>query len=152
MKRPLHNIFYTPTEQISILMFRYAIVMCIAYVIDATCLFLLTEYGGIHYLVSSVLSSLCGGVANYLFSISPYVFGRSGTRGTVVEFLLFTAIGAGGLALNLLVMWLLTDCLHTHYMVSKIFAVVVVFLWTFFVRRRLLMRGKQHNETITFKE
>lgn len=142
MNSRLNSLFCTPTDRLSTLMVRYAMVTMAAYMIDAACLFVLTEYVGIHYLVSSVVSSLCGGAANYLFSISPWVFGRSGKRGHVVEFTLFTAIGAGGLALNLLIMWLLTDCLHTHYMVSKIFAVVAVFLWTFFVRRRLLMRSK----------
>ncbi len=147
MKKLFQTLFFNNTNRLSLQLFRYAIITFLAYAIDATSLFIFTDFCGIHYLISSVLSSLCGGTVNYLMSISPKMFGRSNIQKRWVEFTLFTLIGAGGLVLNLLVMWIMTDCFGIYYMISKIFAIVIVFLWTFFVRRWMFTRDRKSAKT-----
>lgn len=120
-------------------MFRYAWVSFFAYLVDAGCCFVFTRYLHIYYLISTVLSSLCGGTVNYLLSITPAMFGPT-DRNRWLEFGLFTLIGIGSLFINLGVMWSFTERLHLHYMVSKVFSIIGVFLWTFFMRRKLFMK------------
>ena len=130
------KLFVQPSSNWAVQMFRYAWVSFFAYVVDAGCCFVFTRFLGIYYLVSTVLSSLCGGTANYLLCVTPAMFGSTG-RNRLLEFTLFTLIGIGSLVINLSVMWLLTDKCHFHYMVSKFFSIIGVFLYTFFMRRRL---------------
>lgn len=139
----LNTLFVKQTQNTFILMLRYALVSWIAFVIDAGMLFVFTHYLDIYYLVSTVFSSLCGGIANYLLSISPQVFGKSNMNNKFVDFLLFTLIGAGGLLINVTIMWLFTDQFGWYYMISKIVAIVAVFLFTFFVRRWMFIRNSE---------
>lgn len=135
----LKKLFLTPSEHWAMQMFRYAWVSFFAYLVDAGCCFVFTRYLHIYYLISTVLSSLCGGTVNYLLSITPAMFGPT-DRNRWLEFGLFTLIGIGSLFINLGVMWSFTERLHLHYMVSKVFSIIGVFLWTFFMRRKLFMK------------
>ena len=49
-------------------------------------------------------------------------------------------IGVAGLAINELLMWLFTDWLLFHYLVSKIIATAVVFFFNFFIRKFALFK------------
>lgn len=139
------KLFINKTENIFLLMFRYALVTWLSFVIDAALLFIFTNFLHIHYLVSAIISSLCGGIANYLLSISPRIFGKSIFNNKLVEFTLFTIIGGGGLVINLFIMWLFTDIFGWYYMISKIIAIIAVFLWNFFIRKQMFSKGKQTN-------
>jgi putative flippase GtrA len=55
-----------------------------------------------------------------------------------VQFGVFALVGLVGLGLNELIMWALTDGAGLHYMLSKVGATVVIYLWNFFIRKMLL--------------
>jgi len=52
-------------------------------------------------------------------------------------------IGIVGLGLNELVIWLCTDFLQWHYMLSKFLSVVVVTAWNFPAKRLILFRANR---------
>ena len=99
----------------------------------------LTEYAGLHYLLSATLSFISGLLVNYIISCI-WVFSNSKFKNRLVEFLFFAAIGVVGLLLNDALIWLFTDCIGTHYMFSKIVAAAIVYLWNFFARKYLVFR------------
>ena len=137
-----HKLFIKPSSHWLVQMFRYAWISLFTYLLDAGLLFVFTEFVGLYYLVSTVIAAMVSGTVNYFLCLTPTMFGVS-SNNKYIEFLLFTLIGVGSLAINLSVMWLFTDCLHVYYMFSKVFSIVAVFLWTFFLRRILFLKGER---------
>lgn len=134
-----HKLFYGSTDKLLVQFVRYFFVGGFAFVVDFGLLYILTEYAGLHYLLSATLSFIAGLLVNYTISCL-WVFNGSKFKNRLVEFLFFAAIGVVGLALNDTLIWLFTDCIGTHYMFSKIVAAAMVYLWNFFARKYLVFR------------
>ena len=122
-------------------LWRYGIVGGIAFVLDYGCLFVLTEYCGIHYLYSAAIAFLVGLATNYILS-KIWVFKDNRIGNKFIEFLLFAVIGVVGLGLNELLIYIFAHCLSFHYMVGKIVSTIVVFFWNFLARKYLLFHSK----------
>ena len=133
------KLFYGTTDKLLVQFVRYFFVGGFAFVVDFGLLYILTEYAGLHYLLSATLSFIAGLLVNYIISCI-WVFGNSKFKSRIVEFLFFAAIGVVGLGLNDFFIWLFTDCIGTHYMFSKIVAAALVYLWNFFARFYLVFR------------
>lgn len=125
------------TDNTLVQLFRYTLVGGLAFVVDFATLFLLTEYAGVHYLLSATVGFLFGLVVNYLISVK-WIFRRRRFEQRSVEFTIYGWIGIVGIGLNLAIMWLLTEQMQLHYLGSKIVSALVVFLWNFFARKRAL--------------
>ena len=133
------RLFYGTTDRLLVQFVRYFFVGGFAFVVDFGLLYILTEYAGLHYLLSATLSFISGLLVNYVISCI-WVFSNSKFKNRLVEFLFFAAIGVVGLLLNDVLIWLFTDCIGTHYMFSKIVAAAIVYLWNFFARKYLVFR------------
>ena len=109
----------------------------IAFIVDFSLLYALTEYLNLHYLTSATISFVAGLFVNYLLS-KIWVFSDSKFSSKKVEFVLFAVIGVVGLAINDLMIWIFSDLLCLWYMLSKVIATVVTYLWNFFARKYLV--------------
>lgn len=146
MKEQAKVLFTEKTNHVFIQLFRYTFVGGFAFVIDFGLLWFLKEIFGLHYLLSATLAFIAGLTVNYFISIR-WVFIRYKNRNRISEFFYFTFIGIIGLGLNDLFMWLFTDKVQFHYLISKIAAAILVYLWNFFARKYLLFNTKNiHNE------
>lgn len=110
-----------------------------AFLIDYGILFVLTEFFGIHYLVSSIISFALSVMYNYILSIK-WVFDVKGGRSKGQEFLVFLVLSIIGLGINQIIMWVTVEKLHIYYMISKIGATVVVMIYNFATRKLFLER------------
>jgi len=118
---------------------KFGVVGVIAFVIDYAVLLLLTEVAGIHYLVSAAAAFLVSVIFNYVLSIA-FVFETDKNRGRGAEFTLFALMSAGGLGINQLMMWLLSDGVGVPYQLSKLAATAVVMVYNFVTRKLFLER------------
>lgn len=142
MGKTLSKLFVDNANSTLLQFFRNALVGSFAFVLELGLMYLLTECAHVYYLWSSVFSSLCAGGINYLLS-TIWVFNQSKVKNKPLEFILFTAIGALGLLLNVFFLWLLTDCMGIYYMFSKIVSMILVFTIIFFVRKYALFTNKK---------
>jgi putative flippase GtrA len=133
----LKSFILNKSDKTSVQFFKYVFVGGIAYCVDFGSLFLLTEVVKIHYLVSAAVAFILGLVTNYTLSIF-WVFSKRTLANKRTEFLIFSIIGLVGLGLNEVIIWLFTESMHFHYLISKIFSTVVVFLWNFTARKKIL--------------
>ena len=90
------KIFYGASDNLLIQFVRYFFVGGFAFIVDFGLLYILSEYAGLHYLLSATLSFIAGLVVNYIISCI-WVFNNSKFRNRIVEFLFFAAIGVVGL-------------------------------------------------------
>lgn len=118
---------------------RYFLVGGGAFLLDFSTLAVLTELGGGHYLLAASLGFLAGIAFNYALSIR-WVFRYRNCQNALTEFTIFAGIGILGLVLNAFSIWTLTDVIGFHYLVSKVFAAVAIFVFNFAVRKALLFR------------
>ena len=82
-----------------------------AFVIDAGLLFLLTEFCGIHYLISGMISFTASVIYNYILSVK-WVFDAKKDANKTQEFIVFIVLSVIGLGINQLFMWLFVDMMH----------------------------------------
>ena len=137
IKQFLHTVFVAPTNNWMLQLFRYGFVGGVAFAVDYGTLFVLTHYAGVPYLWSAAIAFILGLVTNYLISIS-WVFQHSGKMNVWQEFTFFAIIGVIGLGLNELIMYVGTDMIHLHYMISKLISTAIVFFWNFFAWKFML--------------
>ena len=143
MKNSLsHRLFVEPTNNWAIQLFRYLFVGGLAFIVDYGLLYVLTEYAGMHYIVSATLSFIAGLTVNYLIS-THWIF-KSGTvvKNRAGEFVIFALIGVVGLVLNNILLYFFTDICGIHYMISKLITTALVMLWNFFGRKLILFNSK----------
>ena len=116
---------------------RFGVIGVLAFVIDYGFLYAFTEWLGIHYLISSVLSFSISVIFNYIASLLGGFDVKQETSKTR-NFILFIVFSEIGLGINQLVMWLGVESLGLHYMLVKIFATAVVMVWNFVTRKKML--------------
>ena len=127
------------TNNTKIQLFRYIFVGGIAFIVDLTSLFLLTNYLGIYYLISAAIAFILGLFVNYLLSVN-WVFDRRSFEKRSFEFGLFAFIGLVGLGLNEVFIWFFTQNLQIYYLYSKILAAIIILFWNFFARKYTLFK------------
>jgi len=133
----IHSIYKGKTNNTFHQLIRYTFVGGLAFIIDFSTLFFLTNYLNLYYLISAGIAFLLGLTTNYLLSIS-WVFARRTVENRKLEFMLFMLIGIIGLALNELFLWFFTDILLMYYLISKIITTFFIYLWNFFARKFIL--------------
>lgn len=133
------KLFVDKTNHGLVQLFRYGLVVCIAFPVDFGLLYFFTAKLHIYYVVSAVLSFSISMVVNYLLSVA-WVFDRRTDRALWFDTVAFAIIGFVGLGLTAFFIWLLTDMFGFQYLVSKLIAVTIVFFWSFGARRYLFQK------------
>ena len=135
----LRKIFVAPTSHLFVQLFRYGLVVAVAFPVDFGLLYVFTEYLHMHYLLSAVLSFSISMLVNFLISVL-WVFRERAERPLWKEVMAFFIIGFVGLGLTALIVWLCTSVFGIYYMISKLIAVSFVFFWSFSARRLLFAK------------
>lgn len=127
---------------------QYVLVGGLAFVVDFAALFLLTENVGLHYLVSASMAFLLGLLTNYLLCIA-WIFDYRSVKNPAKEFAIFSLIGIAGLLLNNFLMFILTEFVNFHYLVSKVAAAALILIFNFSLRRSLLFAERKRSPVAT---
>jgi putative flippase GtrA len=135
----LKKIFKDKTDNTFIQLFRSVLSGAIAFAVDFSALYILTEFFGIYYLVSAIFAFILGVTTIYILSIT-FVFSKRSVENRWFEFAIFVFIGIVGLASNQFFLWYFTERVHLYYLYSKVVATAIVFLWNFFSRKIILFR------------
>ena len=135
----LKSIFLQSSTKTSVQLLRSLLAGGVAFTIDWSVLFILTEFFHIHYLLSSNIGFIFGLSVNYFISIV-WVFHKRLLNKKHIEFTLFLIIGIIGLIMNGFFVWIFTEYIYFHYLVSKVFATAIVFSWNFTAKKLILFR------------
>ena len=127
------------TNKTRIQLLRYLFVGGAAFIVDFISLYILTDFFGIYYLISAAIAFSLGLLVNYFLSVS-WVFNQRKLKNRNYEFGVFAIIGIVGLGLNEVIIWFFTQELLIYYLLSKIFAAVIILFWNFFARKYVLFR------------
>lgn len=136
----MEKLFLEETTNWKIQFFRYVFVGGFSFFVDYGLLFFLTEFFHLHYIVSATISFIAGLIVNYLLS-TKWIFRKSKLSNTTLEFIIYGIIGVIGLILNNILLYVFTDLLSIHYMISKLITAIIVMGWNFFGRRIILFNN-----------
>lgn len=116
---------------------KFGVVGFLCFFIDYFVLFVVTEFLGIDYLISSAISFSVSVVINYILSIK-FVFNTKKDANKVKEFILFVVLSLVGLGINQIIMWFTVEKMAIYYMIAKIFATALVMVYNFITRKIFL--------------
>ena len=135
----LDTVLFKKTDQVLVQTFRYGLVSVLSLAVDFGGLYAFTSLLHLHYLLSAVIAYSIGMGVNYLLSVT-WVFHSRKYQNRAMEFSIFAVIGVLGMGLNELVLWLGTDYLRLHYLVSRAVSAVIGFVWKYVIRKLVLFR------------
>ena len=140
-KFDIKGLFILPTKNGFLQFFRYLFVGGIATVVDWAILFALTDFAKINHLISAIISFVAGLAANFILS-KAIVFSQNEARvKPIMEFISYALIGVIGLGITELIMFLITNCMDYHYMLSKVVATAIVLGWNYLARKHLVYKN-----------
>lgn len=116
---------------------KFGIVGALSFIVDYLILYILVEYFGVYYLLSSAISFILSVGFNYICSIK-FVFKKRKNISRIKEFIVFIILSTIGLLINQLIMWEMVEILNIYYMLSKIVATAIVMIWNFVSRKFFL--------------
>ena len=108
-----------------------------AFAIDAGTFIALVRLAGVHYLVSAPIGFALGVAFMFVLSIR-WVFAERRLAGSRWEPVIFVTIGAVGLLLNELVIYLGVETVSLSFEFAKLASAAVVFSFNFGARKLLL--------------
>ena len=115
-------------------MIKFGFVGFLCFFIDWGIMVFLTEVFGINPLISSTISFTVSVTVNYILSVT-FVFETDKNANKGSQFVIFVLLSIVGLGVNELCMWLGTDLLVIHYMITKVGATAVVMVYNFITRK-----------------
>ena len=115
-------------------MIKFGFVGFLCFFIDWGIMVFLTEVFGINPLISSTISFTVSVTVNYILSVT-FVFETDKSANKGSQFVIFVLLSIVGLGVNELCMWLGTDLLGIHYMITKVGATAVVMVYNFITRK-----------------
>ncbi len=115
-------------------LFRYGVAGVLAFSTDFSVLYMLTEYVGMHYLVSNVFGYFCGLIVAYILN-SAWVFSEHRYENRWLEFGLFAAIVVAGLAISEFVMLAWVETADGDYIYAKLISTFFVACFNYLARK-----------------
>ncbi len=103
--------------------------------VDMGLLYLLTEFAGLYYLFSAIISAETATLSNFVLN-DLWTFhdrGDTGMRAVVERLGKYHAVAVTGIGIKLLFLYLLTDFGGIHYLLSNLIAIGIAFLWNYTV-------------------
>jgi putative flippase GtrA len=95
----------------------------------------------LHYLLGSILS-FCLGFCVSFFSQKFFTFGDTGTNMIHRQLIIYLGITLGNLLLNTSLVYIFVDAFGIWYILSQIFASIIIALESFFLYRRFVFTRK----------
>ena len=138
----IKKILFLPTDDMLIQVGRYFFAGGLAFVVDFSLLYLLTNRLHLHYLVSAAISFSIGLIVNF-FLCKIWIFKKAVVQSKIIEFFFVLLISVIGLLLNEIFIWFFTDKIKLFYLLSKIIATAIVFAWSFLARKFTLYNLSQ---------
>lgn len=160
----IKNLFIGDTSHTGIQFFRSLFVGGIATVVDMLVLILIRELFRAPEGLAAVFGFIAGLAVNYIISTF-WVFAKAKVKNRIIDFIGFAVIGIIGLGLTQLIIEpfavegifgrglfvsikLFGGLMPTdkYYIVGKVLAVVIVYMWNFFARKFILYRKVEEKD------
>lgn len=115
--------------------FKFALVGLSGVFVNEGLLWFFTEIIGLFYLVSSAIGIEVSIITNFILN-EKWTFSdrvRVKKEGILRRLPKFNLVSVGGLIINITVLYILTNFLGIHYLISNLFGILCAFFWNYFI-------------------
>ena len=119
--------------------FKFGMVGISGILVNMGVLWYLTEFAGFYYLVASLFAIELSILNNFLWN-DLWTFKSGGSHKLSSRWhrlVSFHVVSAGGLVINMGILFLLTSIVGVYYLISNFIGILVAFAWNFLVNRRV---------------
>jgi dolichol-phosphate mannosyltransferase len=119
--------------------FKFGIVGISGIFVNMGVLYYLKEYVGLYYLIAGFLAIELAILNNFIWN-DLWTFRQAYSlklSSTWHRLILFHAVSAGGLVINMGILYLFTSVFGVYYLLSNLIGILIGFIWNFFVNRRI---------------
>lgn len=135
----LEKIFIGKTDSTLIHFLRSIASGSISSILDLFTLIILVEIFNFNYLAGGVIGLIFGTTLNYFISVK-WIFNSRNVENKQLEYIIFIFLGLIGGILNIAFLWFLTDKVGIYYIISRIAAASIVFIFNFLARKIILFK------------
>jgi len=123
---------------------KFALVGLSGVFVNEGLLWVLTEIAGLYYLISSAIGIELSIITNFILNDKWTFSDRARGVGVLRRFPKFNLVSLGGLVINMIVLFSLTNSLGVYYLISNLFGISFAFLWNYLVNLKWTwgVRGK----------
>jgi putative flippase GtrA len=118
---------------------NYLIAGGVSAFVDWSFYWALINFVGLFYIYAAAISFVIATTLNYLLSVN-WVFKGRGRFSSLVNISLVFFVSGVGLLINQSVLFILVEYLTLHYMLAKISATGIVFIWNFVLRKYYIFK------------
>lgn len=115
---------------------NFGIVGIIATVIDFISLYIMHSVFSLNLYFSITIAFVLSLFFNFILSMK-FVFQNNKNLSILKQIIIFTITAIIGLLINQIVIYLLSELLSVHYMISKILATIIVMIFNFVSRHKI---------------
>jgi dolichol-phosphate mannosyltransferase len=119
-------------------MVGFAISGGIGTIVNIAALYILTEYFGLYYILSSILSNEAAIINNFTLN-EFFVFGRHVNykiKPTWKRIATYHVVSILGIPVTTALLWVFTEIFNVYYIYSQIIAIFIIFFVNYFVNRK----------------
>ena len=110
--------------------FKFCLVGLTGTVVNLAVLYSLTEYLGMHYLLSAVFAFVIAATSNFFLN-KTWTFREKAGEKVLKKYSQFFIVSLTALAVNLCFLWLFTDVFKIYYIISQMIAIAVSMIINF---------------------
>jgi dolichol-phosphate mannosyltransferase len=115
---------------------KFALVGLSGLLVNEVLLYLLTEFAGLYFVVSSIAAVEVSIITNFALNERWTFKDSSKTDKSLKRFAKYNSFSLVGMTINVALLFVFTSVLGVYYLVSNALAVVAVFFWNYFVNRK----------------
>ncbi|MBI5224919.1 GtrA family protein [Candidatus Micrarchaeota archaeon] len=115
--------------------FRFALVGGLGATLNLAILYLIGEFGGVHYVVAGFLSSQVSLTFNFIANDS-WTFAGKKKHTFISRFFRYWLISHGTILLDLLILYILTGFLSVYYVFSMLVAILISAAINYFMNKK----------------
>jgi dolichol-phosphate mannosyltransferase len=118
----------------------FAIVGALGTVISTSVLYFFTEFIGLYYVLSSLISAEMSTIFNFALN-DTFVF-QERTGSIWKKLVSYHIVSAVGTVLTIILMIIFTEIFKVHYIFSQVIAICIMFVFNFIINRRYTWHAK----------
>lgn len=138
MKKNILSAIFTNESFIRFI--KYTLVGTCSSTLDVGGLYVLVQYGHVSVLVAATISYIVTAFIGYLLN-RIWTFKSNDTK-YEIQFVKYLTVSLIGLLFNNITMFILIDVFNVWYIFSKIYALLVVLIWTYWGNNKWTFKSK----------
>ena len=121
---------------------KFAIAGLIFAVVNILILYILTDFLGIYYILSSIIAFILGSTGNFLLN-KKWTFKEKMRHDLLNKYIKAMSVNASAVIITIALLFILTEFLNIYYLISQTIAMIVAFIANFIGNKKIVFVSQQ---------